>query len=135
MATNSNLKFNIITPSKVAYSDYVKSVYFSDDNGDIVILNNYEPTIGKIKRSIIQIIDFQDKVFEFIIDNGVYSIANCELNFLASFCIENTEEQKKEILELREKTLNVLNSKNLNNFHFQLEVSLFKKIVGIKKKN
>ncbi|BAC43853.1 hypothetical protein D8X55_00285 [Malacoplasma penetrans] len=135
MGANSNLKLNIITPSKVAYSDFVKSVYFSDDEGDIVILNNYEPTIGKLKRSIIQIIDINNQTFEYIVDNGIYSVANCELNFLTSFCIKNTEEDKMQISQMREKTLNVLNSKNLNNFHFQFEVSLFKKISGIRKKN
>ena len=133
MGQNSNLKFNIITPSKVVYSDYVKSVYFCDDKGDIVILNNYEPTIGKIARSLIEIIDINDRVFEYIIDNGIYSVANCELNFLASFCIENTEEQKREILQLKEKTLNVLSNKKLN-MQFNQELLIFKKLNSARKK-
>ncbi len=133
MGQNSNLKFNIITPSKVVYSDFVKSVYFCDDKGDIVILNNYEPTIGKIKRSQIEIIDIEGRVLEYIIDNGIYSVADCELNFLVSFCIENTEEQKNEILEMKEKTLNVLSSKKLN-MQFNKELLIFKKLTSSRKK-
>ncbi|MDE6429325.1 MAG: hypothetical protein K2K18_02320, partial [Malacoplasma sp.] len=68
-----------------------------------------------------------------IIDNGIYSVANCELNFLASFCIENTEEQKREILELKEKTLNVLSNKKLN-MKFNQELLIFKKLNSSRKK-
>lgn len=134
MSKNENLKFNIITPSKIEYSDYVKTVYFADDQGDIVILNNYQSTIGKVKRSLIKITDFQNNKLEFIVDNGVYSIVDSELNFFTSFCIKNTEEDKQHISELRQKTLNVLNEKNLNKLEFHCEVVLFKQIATIRRK-
>lgn len=135
MPGTENLKFNIITPSKIEFSDYVKSVYFSDDEGDIVILNNYQSTIGKLKRTTIKIVDFQGVKHEYIIDNGVYSIADSELNFFTSFCIENSEEEKQHISDLRQKTLNVLNEKNLSKLEFHCEVLLFKQIAKIRKNN
>ena len=93
MNTNTNLKFNIVTPKKMFYSDYVKQVSFTDNFGDVVILNHHAPLIGKIERCIVEVLDYNNESHSFIVDEGAFVVANCELNFLVGFCIENKAEE------------------------------------------
>lgn len=129
----SKLFLNIITPSGIFFKDHIISTSFTDPNGEIMILKDYAPTIGKINRSIIKIRLINNEEVQYIIDSGLFVVSNNILKIMTSFCIENNDQEKAKINEMREKTIRTLNNKNHNNIEFQAEVALFKHLLKIKK--
>lgn len=130
----NKLFLNIITPSGIIFKDFIISTTFVDPNGEMMILKDYSPTIGKINRSIIKIKLINNEEVQYIIDSGLFVVNSNILKIMTSFCIENSVEEAKRITKMREQTLKILNGKNHNNVEFTAEIALFKNLLKIKKK-
>lgn len=130
---DKQLMLHIYTPTKTAFKDYIISFYFTNDTGDMVILKEYSPTIGTIKRGVVKIRTWDGKDIEYVVDSGIYVVANNVLKVMTSFCIDNNENEKNKIDKIRENTLNILNNKNHNIIEFESEIALFKKIIQLEK--
>lgn len=126
------LKLNVITPFGIQFDAYVKEVTVTENDGLIGFLKDYAPTMGKVKRGLLHIIDTNNSHHEYIIDDGVFSVSSNLLKIITNFFIKNTEDEKQRIIALRKESLDCLNAKNKSHYTFNIEISLFKNIKEIK---
>lgn len=123
----------VITPNGIVFKDPIYSISFKDINGDMVILKDYCPTIGKIEKGLIKIKkNNSDKEIIYFINGGLYTVSNNILKIMTAFCVENTDEERKRI-DLIQKSAFQLLTKNNHELEFSLEVSLLKNLTQIKK--
>lgn len=131
----NKLMLHIYTPTKTYFKDYIISFYFTNADGDLVILKDFSPTIGSMKQCLAKIKTIDGKEIEYIIDSGLYVVTNNVLKVMTSFCIENNENAKNKILENRKKSVKTLNEKSQDNIEFKTEISLYKKIIELEREN
>lgn len=129
-----NLKLNVVTPIGIQYDAFVKEVVFTENDGLIGFLKEYAPTMGKIKRGILHVVDANNAINDYIVDDGVFSVSNNLLKIVTNFFIKNSDEEKQKITNIRKESLECLNAKNKSHFTFKVEIALFKNIKEMKEK-
>lgn len=132
MCMEKELRLNVITPFGIEYDAYIKEVVVSENSGLIGFLRDYAPTMGKVKRGILHIVNSSNSVEEYIIDDGVFSVSSNLLKIITNFFIKNTDEEKQKVATLRKESLDCLNAKNKSHYTFKIEIALFKNIKEIK---
>lgn len=128
------LKLSVITPFGIEYDYFVKQVTVTENKGLISFLKDYAPTMGKVKRGILKIVDDKNQQYEYIIDDGVFSISDNLLKIITNFFIENNEKEMERITTLRKESLDCLNAKNRSQYTFQTEIALFKNLKKLQQK-
>ncbi|MDE5553509.1 MAG: hypothetical protein K2I67_03075, partial [Malacoplasma sp.] len=106
------LKLNVITPFGSEYDSFVKEVILTENDGLISFLKEYAPTMGKVKRGLLKVVNLDNSVNEYIVDDGVFSISNNLLKIITNFFIVDSKEEKEKVTTLRKESLDCLNSKN-----------------------
>jgi F-type H+-transporting ATPase subunit epsilon len=70
------MELEILTPSKKLFSGKIKLVKLPGANGSFEILNNHAPIISTLEKGQIKVIDLQNEVLFFDINNGVIEASN-----------------------------------------------------------
>lgn len=86
------ISLEIITPSKTAYNDMVKSVSLPGTLGNFQVLFNHAPLLSKLEVGKIKIEDGSGKLIEFATSGGSVEVLNNKVLVLAE-----TLESKEEI--------------------------------------
>lgn len=86
METNTFLKLKILTPSKKVYDENVLSVSFNEFKGNMTILKNHAPTIGKVFEGLIKITNIDNKKETFSVNDGLFIISDNILKITTSYC-------------------------------------------------
>lgn len=134
--TNSNgptlLHLKILTPSMVFYDGLITSIKLSDHNGQIMFFKDYYPFITRIISSIVTIVTYDNKVIQYIIDDGFLSVSDNSLFLMVSFCIENNRVEKDKILSLRKKNISILEKRNVHHIKFDIgETQILQKLYSL----
>ncbi len=74
---------NIITPDKLVYSGEVKLVKLPGVDGSFEILNNHAPIISTLQKGQIKVIEENNELKYFDIDEGVVEVQNNRIIVLA----------------------------------------------------
>lgn len=107
------LKVN--TPSGILFEDEVVQVEIKTPSGMIGILSNHTPIIGSFEPSVCYIRDSRNSRISTIINNGLFSFKNNELNLFTDFFTfsskfhPNIIEERKKIIDQALKQTDISN--------------------------
>lgn len=125
---SNKLKLMIITPFGTPFNDCVDSVLVKTENGELSLCKNYASTIGVVKKSKIKI-KYNNQTLEYLISDGIYSIADNVLKIMINYFYENTEENLNIVNEKYKEINSNQIDEDSNN-----EISLVKLIQQLKRK-
>ncbi len=102
------IALEIITPSKVIYSDNVKSITIPGTKGSFQVLYNHAPIISTFEIGRIKVVDKNDKELSFATSGGTVEVNNNKILVLAETAElpENIDiERAKESMDRAQKRL------------------------------
>lgn len=84
-------KIEIITPSRVVYSDSVQSITADGTEGSFGVLADHASLITELQTSILTVTDANNKTFRFALDGGFLEVLSNNVVVLTDTCIKEDE--------------------------------------------
>ena len=111
-----NFTFELVSPSKLVFSDHVNMVVVPGKDGYFGVLTKHMPMISDLRSGILKISKDNDFEKSYFIEGGVAEINESSCTVLADKILDKDEVSLKKLSELEEKLQSEIDSSNDDGF-------------------
>lgn len=86
MANYNNFDLKIIASSGVYFEGLVQSLSFNDEQGQMMILANFNTSIGLVKKGKVSVLTYDNKKRDLYVKDGFYKVKNNKCILMISDC-------------------------------------------------